>query len=113
MNIGGALCELLIAKHFNVYPDLDLRHPDRGIDCRLPDRRTIDVKWNPTGHDLIVLPHKARNGADLYFLVCGEKVLTFGGWAPRALVFRADHVRDLGKGDNYVVRSEALYPVWE
>jgi hypothetical protein len=113
MNIGGALCELLIAKQFNVYPDFSLRRGDRGYDCRLHDGRTVDVKWNPTGTDLIVLPHKQTAGADLYMLVCGERPLTFGGWTTAMFVFRPEHLLDLGFGLNYVVREYALYRQWE
>jgi len=109
-NIGGARAEIAVARALNLYPSAVEIEGDPGQDL-LSARRRIDVKWNAPGPDLLVNERKRSKPCDLYLLVVGDPDLRFGGWAPKELVFRDEHLRrNLGgyRSPCYLVRARDL-----
>ena len=110
IDIDGIGAELAFAKLMNVYPDLGISPRQGSADAELAGVR-IDVKTTRHPHGrLFAMPHKT--GIDLWVLVVGVfPTYEIKGVYDTKRLFVAERLRNLGRGDNYVVEQSDLEPL--
>lgn len=113
-DLEGVAAEIAFARHFNVYPDLDIdctEYPD--FDAVLPNGLKVDVKTTtyPNGR-LIVAPWKDVDAVDAYVLVVGEfPTYRIVGAMESYRLVRPHRMKDLGHGKVFVATQDELKPV--
>lgn len=105
--ILGALGEIGLCKHLNLYPDLSAvvqyYQPDLYVGKDSVDVKTID---KPT-HNLFVEFGKAKNPFK-YYVLCyyeGRKVHIIG-WVYWEDLFKEENIDDYGMGPTYVMKKD-------
>ena len=113
VELDGVAAEIAYARMMNVYPDTDYDHvPRPNEDCVNAYGQTVDVKAsNYPAPDLIVSKSKKDKPCDVYAVMKG-KFPTFRlvGHRRREDVFKDGNLKDLGRGELYLVPSNLLQP---
>lgn len=102
--------EIALAKALNVYPDLTLTPRRGGSDLTL-NGLTIDVKQ--TAYEdgrLLIEKQKKDDPSAVYVLMTGKLPnFTCRGFYFAGDVFQDKWLKDLGRGEGYVIPQEALF----
>lgn len=112
LDVQGFGGELAFSKTFNVYPDLYVKArrttEDRGD--VIWSGLCLDVKSTPMdGGDLLVPIWKKSRYVDGYALMTGEfPTYVYRGMVRSEQVFQDQWIRDLGRGNTYVVPQSEL-----
>ena len=104
--------EIAFCKAFNLYPDLQVAEWPLA-DARFSCGMTVDVKHTDRHEGrLLVSTTKEDKRCDAYVLVTGilPHYEIVGGY-PQQLVFKPEHLRDLGYGKTYVIERHQLWPI--
>ena len=120
IDINGAAAEIIIARYYNIYPDLFTGPHRRGHDLILNGLK-IDVKstWYSPGYIMCGL-HSEIQDADVYILVNSRfPVCIIKGAVRAADLIQDQNIKDMGFGNNYILEEtqlrpldEVIHPLW-
>jgi len=112
IDIDGCMGEIALCKHLNIYPDLDAKPvgqaTDRG-DCEYRGL-AIDVKTTRYKTGRLPCALWKNNMVDVYVLMIadGSPSLRCAGWAYAAELKRQENIKDLGRGELYIMEQNQL-----
>lgn len=109
-DLVGVCGEIVFAKHFNVYMDLNLEPRSGSHDFTMASGKTVDVKTTELDHGRLIVPEwKSKKGkSDIYVLVTGQiPTFTIRGYATADEVFSS--VIDLGYGPCFGLQQDQLH----
>ena len=107
----GLSAEMAVAKHLNVYPDLDARYSPYDL---IYNGFKINVKSTIADHHDLLIPDYQQSRSDFYILVTGKvPVLNIRGVATSGMIYNDQNMVDLGKGVCYRLKQNQLIPFWD
>ena len=104
----GLIAEYAFCKHKNVFPDL-IPSPRSGSCDAIVNGLRIDIKSTRYSNGRLLVTLKDNPDVDIYVLAIIDKNnVTFAGWEYKKNVCIPENIRNLGKGDGYVVDQDKL-----
>jgi hypothetical protein len=100
---------MAVAKHLNVYPDLDARYSPYDL---IYNGFRINVKSTIADHHDLLIPDYQQSRSDFYILVTGKvPVLNIRGVATSEMIYNDQNLIDLGKGVCISIEAESIDPI--
>ena len=109
IDVQGFLAEYAFAKHFNTFPDFDLRPRSGSYDAFYKGYR-YDIKSTRRKNGRLITTTKINPDVDIYILaIVDDTEVDFIGYAFKDELIRAENIIDLGYGDTYVLERNKLH----
>lgn len=104
----GLMAEYAFCKYKNVFPDL-IPSPRSGSCDAIVNGLKIDIKSTRYKNGRLLVTLKDNPDVDIYILAIIDKnIVTFVGWDYKKNVCVPENIRNLGRGDGYVVDQDKL-----
>lgn len=108
-DLEGIAAEIAFCKVMNVYPDTQTDEW-KDADAITPSMGAVDVKATKYKNGrLLVRTTKVDKAIDAYALMVGVfPRYLFAGWVPASELITEENIKDLGRGDTYVLDQNRL-----
>lgn len=109
IDVQGFLAEFAFCKHFNIFPDFDLR-PRSGSYDALYNGYRYDIKSTRHKNGRLIATTKVNPDVDIYILaIINDTEVDFIGYAFKEEFIKQENIKDLGYGDTYVLERDKLH----
>jgi hypothetical protein len=110
IDLDGLMAEWAFCKYKNVFPDL-VASPRSGTCDAIVNGLRIDVKSTRYKNGRLLVTLKDNPDVDIYVLaIISKNDVTFVGWEYKKNICIPNNIRDLGRGDGYVIDQNNLRP---
>ncbi len=110
-DLQGYGAEVAFCKAANLFVDLSSNNRKGGIDCTLPDKTTVDVKWTSRPqHELFVKANRKKLGDAQVYVLLGGRFPDYEviGFATEEEVFAAPVIKAT-YAENYTLYEHQLH----
>ena len=109
INVEGFMAEYAFCKHFNLFPDFEIK-PRSGSYDALYNGYRYDIKSTRHKNGRLIATTKVNPDVDIYILaILDDTEVEFIGYAFKEELIRPQNIKNLGYGDTYVLERNKLH----